>query len=68
MARNRYFASLSKADLAKLGSKGGKTAHANGTAHRWTSAEAQAAGKKGGSVKHPGKGFGALQGRRKGSR
>jgi general stress protein YciG len=29
---------------------GGKTAHANGTAHEFTTAEAQAAGRKGGEI------------------
>jgi general stress protein YciG len=34
----------------EIASKGGKAAHAMGTAHKWTSEEAQAAGRKGGSI------------------
>jgi hypothetical protein len=34
----------------EIASKGGKAAHAMGTAHTWTSEEAQAAGRKGGSI------------------
>jgi general stress protein YciG len=34
----------------EIASKGGKAAHAQGTAHKWTSEEAQAAGRKGGSI------------------
>ncbi len=34
----------------EIASKGGKAAHALGTAHKWTSEEAQAAGRKGGSI------------------
>lgn len=33
----------------KIASMGGKAAHAQGTAHQWTSEEAAAAGRKGGS-------------------
>jgi hypothetical protein len=32
----------------QIASKGGKAAHAKGTAHEWTSEEARAAGRKGG--------------------
>jgi general stress protein YciG len=32
----------------EIASKGGKAAHAKGTAHEWTSEEARAAGRKGG--------------------
>lgn len=31
---------------------GGRTAHRKGKAHRWTSAEAQRAGRKGGKLRH----------------
>jgi general stress protein YciG len=34
----------------EIASKGGKAAHQMGTAHKWTSEEAQAAGRKGGSI------------------
>lgn len=50
---NRGFASL-KVDapdyLKEIASLGGKAAHRKKTAHEWTSAEASAAGKKGGLV------------------
>lgn len=44
----RGFASLTPERLRELASKGGKTAHAKGTAHKFTSEEAKAAGAKGG--------------------
>jgi len=34
----------------EIASKGGKAAHSLGTAHKWRSEEAQAAGRKGGSI------------------
>ena len=46
----RGFASMSTEKKREIASKGGKAAHALGTAHKWTSEEAQAAGKKGGSI------------------
>ncbi len=46
----RGFASMSKEKKQEIASKGGKAAHALGTAHKWTSEEAQAAGRKGGSI------------------
>jgi general stress protein YciG len=42
------FALLDPEERRKITSKGGKAAHAAGTAHRWTSEEAVAAGRKGG--------------------
>lgn len=45
----RGFASMSEDKRKKIASKGGKAAHAKGTAHEWTSEEARQAGKKGGS-------------------
>lgn len=36
----------------EIASKGGKTAHKLGVAHQWTSAEAKAAGRKGGLASH----------------
>ncbi len=44
----RGFASMEKERQRTIASKGGKVAHERGTAHEWTSAEARAAGKKGG--------------------
>jgi general stress protein YciG len=48
--RGRGFASMSSDKKKEIASKGGKAAHALGTAHKWTSEEAQAAGRKGGSI------------------
>lgn len=44
----RGFASLDPARMREVASNGGKTAHAKGTAHKWTSESAAAAGRKGG--------------------
>ena len=44
----RGFASMDKERQRIIASKGGQVAHQRGTAHEWTSAEARAAGKKGG--------------------
>lgn len=41
---------MDKALQRAISSKGGKAAHAKGTAHEWTSEEAQEAGRKGGAV------------------
>ena len=46
----RGFASMSPEKKREIASKGGKAAHALGTAHKWTSEEAQVAGRKGGSI------------------
>ena len=48
--RGRGFASMTVDKKREIASKGGKAAHALGTAHKWTSEEAQAAGRKGGSI------------------
>lgn len=42
------FAAMDRAKVSAIASKGGKAAHAHGTAHQFTSEEARAAGKKGG--------------------
>lgn len=42
------FASMSPEKQREIASKGGKSAHALGTAHEFTPDEAQAAGRKGG--------------------
>jgi general stress protein YciG len=44
----RGFASMDGEKQRQIASKGGKAAHAKGTAHEWTSEEARAAGRKGG--------------------
>jgi uncharacterized protein len=46
----RGFATMSKADVARFGARGGKAAHAKGVAHEFTSEEASAAGRIGGKV------------------
>ncbi len=46
--KNRGFASMPKDKQREIARKGGKAAHAKGTAHEWTSAEAREAGRKGG--------------------
>jgi uncharacterized protein len=49
---DRGFASMDPEKQRKIASSGGKAAHAKGTAHQWTTAEARAAGRKGGSASH----------------
>jgi uncharacterized protein len=44
----RGFASMDPAMQAEIASKGGKAAHAQGTAHEFDSEEAREAGRKGG--------------------
>jgi general stress protein YciG len=44
----RGFASMSAEKQREIASKGGKAAHAKGTAHEFTSQEAREAGRKGG--------------------
>jgi general stress protein YciG len=48
----RGFAAMDPEKRRAVASKGGIAAHAKGTAHRFTSAEASAAGRKGGRVAH----------------
>ncbi|MES2953503.1 MAG: KGG domain-containing protein [Patescibacteria group bacterium] len=47
----RGFASMDEAKQREIASKGGKAAHAKGTAHEFTSEEAREAGRKGGSAR-----------------
>lgn len=47
----RGFASMSVAKRKAIARNGGRKSQANGTAHRWTSAETAAAGRKGGLMK-----------------
>ncbi len=47
----RGFATLSPERRKEISSRGGKGAHAAGTAHRFTTEEAKAAGAKGGRSK-----------------
>ena len=39
-------------ELSEIGRKGGKAAHAKGTAHKFTHEEAVAAGKKGAAIRN----------------
>lgn len=48
---NQGFASMSKDKQREIASKGGKAAHAQGTAHEWSSSEAAEAGRRGGKSK-----------------
>jgi len=51
MKSKRGFASMTPEKQRAIASKGGKTAHTRGTAHKWTSDEAQEAGKRGGKIR-----------------
>lgn len=53
--RGKGFASMSQEQRSAIASKGGKAAHALGTAHKWTSEEAQAAGRIGGAKSRRGR-------------
>lgn len=46
----RGFASMDPARQREIASKGGRAAHAKGTAHEWSSDEARVAGRKGGEM------------------
>ena len=46
--QNRGFASMDRERQREIARKGGRAAHARGTAHEFTSDEARAAGRKGG--------------------
>jgi general stress protein YciG len=50
--QRRGFAAMDPRLVAEIASKGGKAAHAAGTAHEFTSDEARAAGRKGGLAPH----------------
>ncbi len=50
LIHKRGFASFSPEKRRAVASKAGKTAHANGTAHKWTSEEARRVGKIGGKL------------------
>lgn len=52
----RGFASMSPEKQREIASKGGRAAHAKGTAHEWTSDEARSAGRKGGQISRGGRG------------
>jgi general stress protein YciG len=48
----RGFAAMDRDRVKQIASKGGRAAHAAGTAHQFSSAEARVAGKKGGEAPH----------------
>jgi general stress protein YciG len=60
--RPRGFAAMDRSKVSEIASKGGKAAHAAGTAHQFTSDEARAAGKKGGVAPHVRRGRGPRSG------
>jgi uncharacterized protein len=50
--KNRGFASMSPERRREVAGRGGNAAQKKGTAHKFTSAEASAAGKIGGKARH----------------
>lgn len=50
--RRRGFATMDRDRVKQIASKGGRAAHAAGTAHQFSSDEARVAGKKGGMAPH----------------
>lgn len=50
--RRRGFAAMGRDRVREIASKGGKAAHAAGTAHQFSSDEARVAGRKGGMAPH----------------
>lgn len=56
--RPRGFAAMDRKRVSEIASKGGKAAHAAGTAHEFTADEARAAGRKGGVAPHVRRGRG----------
>jgi general stress protein YciG len=50
--QHRGFAAMDQSKQRQIASKGGKTAHERGTAHKWTAEEAREAGRKGGAAVH----------------
>ena len=50
--RRRGFAAMDRERVKQIASKGGRAAHAAGTAHQFSSDEARVAGKKGGMAPH----------------
>lgn len=51
-SKGRGFASMDPAKQRTIASKGGRAAHAKGTAHEFTPEEAKRAGRKGGRARH----------------
>lgn len=59
--RPRGFAAMDRKKVSEIASKGGKAAHAAGTAHQFSSDEARLAGRKGGIAPHVRRGRGPRQ-------
>ena len=51
-SKGRGFASMDPNKQRSIASKGGRAAHAKGTAHEFTPEEAKRAGRKGGRARH----------------
>ncbi|HZP66308.1 MAG TPA: general stress protein [Rudaea sp.] len=64
--RPRGFASLDERRQKEIASRGGRAAHANGTAHKFSSEEARLAGRKGGETVSGNREHMAMIGRRGG--
>lgn len=60
--RPRGFAAMDRNRVSEIARKGGKAAHAAGTAHQFTTDEARAAGRKGGVAPHVRRGRGPRKG------
>lgn len=56
--RPRGFAAMDPAKVREIASKGGRAAHAQGTAHQFTTEEARVAGRRGGNAPHVRRGRG----------
>jgi len=54
VSMRRGFACMTDDKQKEIASKGGRAAHAKGTAHEWSSQEAREAGRKGGQMSHGG--------------
>ncbi len=54
--QNRGFAGMDREKQRQIASKGGRSAHAKGTAHVWDSETAKVAGRKGGIASRGGRG------------
>jgi len=50
--RGRGFASMDREKQREIASRGGRSAHEQGTAHEWSSDEARVTGRKGGASSH----------------
>lgn len=61
MGKGRGFAAMDPSRVKEIASKGGRAAHEQGTAHQFTSEEARAAGRKGGTAPHVRRGRGPTQ-------